>query len=119
MTEASWTVLRGEQEVRLRQEALARAQRSSRSSRSAGGSRSAAAADLDDADRALFELLRTWRGETARAAGVPAYVVFPDSTLTGIAQARPSSLDELMAVSGVGVKKLELYGADVLGIVAA
>ncbi len=117
VTEASWAVLRGEQEVRLRQEALARAQRSSRSSRSAGGSRSAAAADLDDADRALFELLRTWRGETARAAGVPAYVVFPDSTLAGIAQGRPSSLDELMAVNGVGVKKLELYGADVLGIV--
>ncbi len=119
VTDSAWEVLRGERPVQLRQETLERAQRSRSSSRTAGGSRSAAAAELNEADRALFELLRTWRGETARAAGVPAYVVFPDSTLTGIAQARPSSLDELMAVSGVGVKKLELYGDDVLGIVGS
>ena len=51
-----------------------------------------------------------WARTEARAAGVPAYVVFPDSTLTAIAQLRPASLEELMAVNGVGVKKLEQYG---------
>ncbi len=122
LTEASWSVLRGEQPVQLREEAVTRAQRSGRKSAGAGGttrSRSAAAATLGEGDRGLFELLRGWRAETARAASVPAYVVFPDSTLAGIAQTRPRSLDELMAVSGVGVKKLEQYGEAVLAVVAS
>ena len=82
-------------------------------------SRSAAAASAGRRDRELFEQLRAWRAETARAAGVPAYVVFPDSTLTAIAQSRPASLEELMAVNGVGVKKLEQYGDAVLTVVAS
>jgi len=119
LTDASWSVLRGEQPVQLRQETVVRAQRSSRkASGSKGGSRSAAAASLSPADRELFEALRAWRAETARAAAVPAYVVFPDSTLTGIASTRPGSLEDLMAVNGVGVKKLEQYGDAVLGVVA-
>ena len=120
-TEASWAVLRGEQQVRLRQETLARTQRSRRkpSAGSAAGSRSVAASSLSEADREVFEALRAWRGETARAAAVPAYVVFPDSTLTGIAHTRPRSLEELMAVNGVGVKKLEQYGGAVLTVVAS
>ena len=52
-------------------------------------------------------------------AAVPAYVVFPDSTLTGIAQSRPATLEALMEVNGVGVKKLEQYGDAVLGVVAS
>jgi ATP-dependent DNA helicase RecQ len=50
---------------------------------------------------------------------VPAYVVFPDAVLVSIASARPASLDELSAISGVGAKKLESYGDDVLLVVAA
>ena len=82
-----------------------------------GGSRSAAASELSGEDRELFEALRAWRGETARQASVPAYVVFPDSTLAGMAQLRPDSLDALAGVSGVGAKKLEQYGEAVLRIV--
>ena len=121
LTDASWLVLRGEREVRLRQETATRAQHSSRkpSARSKGGSRSAAAVALNVADRELFEALRAWRAETARVAAVPAYVVFPDSTLTGIAQSRPASLEALMSVNGVGVKKLEQYGDAVLVVVAS
>ena len=123
LTEASLPVLRGDQRVQLRSETLVRAQRSARrSTKGSGGAprtRSAAAAMLDAGDRELFELLRAWRAETARAASVPAYVVFPDTTLTDIAQTRPSSLDELMAVSGVGVKKFEQYGEAVLTVVAS
>jgi ATP-dependent DNA helicase RecQ len=81
--------------------------------------RSVAAATLGEGDRDLFERLRTWRAETAKAASVPAYVVFPDAVLVAIATARPTSRDELFAISGVGAKKLETYGDDVLLVVAA
>jgi ATP-dependent DNA helicase RecQ len=46
-------------------------------------------------------------------------VVFPDSTLVGIAQSRPGTLDALAAVNGVGAKKLDQYGDEVLHLVAA
>ncbi|HEX2895139.1 MAG TPA: RecQ family ATP-dependent DNA helicase, partial [Marmoricola sp.] len=119
-TEASWPVLRGDHQVQLRKDALVRTQRSGgKGPDGVARTRSAAAATLDAGDRELFELLRAWRAETARAASVPAYVVFPDTTLTQIAQTRPSSLEELMGVSGVGVKKLEQYGDAVLAVVAS
>ena len=52
----------------------------------------------------------------AREASVPAYVVFTDATLTAIAEAEPSDQGALSTISGVGVRKLEQYGADVLAI---
>src|SRR5712691_159830 len=61
-----------------------------------------------------LDRLRRWRLETARAAGVPAYVVFHDSTLTAIALARPASLAALLRVPGVGDSKLRKYGEEVL-----
>jgi ATP-dependent DNA helicase RecQ len=118
-TDSSWTVLRGEQEVWLRQQAVATASRSRRRGDGTPPTRSAAATSLGEAERALFEALRAWRAETARAASVPAYVVFPDTTLVGIAQARPDSLVALSAISGVGAKKLEQYGDAVLQLVAS
>ncbi len=69
-------------------------------------------------DEELFERLRTWRAEQARTAGVPAYVVFTDATLTALAEQRPASASELLAVSGIGRSKLEKYGADVLALCA-
>lgn len=119
LTDASWSVLRGEQPLWLRTQTAVRPPRTRRGDRKATGTRSAAATSLEAVDRELFERLRTWRAETARTASVPAYVVFPDSTLVGIAQSRPGTLDALAAVSGVGAKKLELYGEDVLRLVAA
>jgi DNA helicase-2/ATP-dependent DNA helicase PcrA len=62
----------------------------------------------------LFERLRAWRSETAASASVPAYVVFSDATLQAIAESRPASLRELAALPGIGARKLELYGEDVL-----
>ncbi len=121
ITDDSWPVLRGEQTVELRQDVVTRVSRPSRKkldSRGVPVSRSAAATVLGDDDRDLFERLRTWRAETAKAASVPAYVVFPDATLVAIAAARPASPDELFAISGVGAKKLESYGAGVLQVVA-
>jgi superfamily II DNA helicase RecQ len=63
------------------------------------------------------EKLRAWRLRRARADGVPPYVVFHDSVLQMIADARPSSLGELSQIPGIGPAKLERYGADVLGLV--
>ena len=58
-------------------------------------------------DEALFERLREWRAEQARAASVPAYVVFTDATLTALAEVRPTTERELLAISGVGRTKLD------------
>jgi DNA helicase-2/ATP-dependent DNA helicase PcrA len=70
-------------------------------------------------DEATFEALRGWRLEVAGQAKVPAYVVFTDATLTAIAEKRPANQSELAMVSGVGARKLERYGEDVLAILAA
>jgi len=61
-----------------------------------------------------FEALRAWRGTTAKAQGVPAYIVFPDRTLDEIAARNPSTLDALAEVPGVGQSKLGRYGPAIL-----
>jgi DNA helicase-2/ATP-dependent DNA helicase PcrA len=65
---------------------------------------------------AVFERLRDWRRGVAREAGVPAYVVFTDATLTAIAEREPASTAQLATISGVGKRKLDLYGEQVLAI---
>ncbi|WP_309232894.1 ATP-dependent DNA helicase UvrD2 [Blastococcus sp. TML/C7B] len=65
----------------------------------------------------LFERLRAWRSSAAQAQSVPAYVVFTDATLQAIAETRPANLRELSALPGIGSRKLELYGEDVLAAV--
>jgi ATP-dependent DNA helicase UvrD/PcrA len=66
-----------------------------------------------------FILLRKWRLERARTDGIPAFVVFHDSTLAEIARQAPRSLTELASISGVGPAKLERYGPEVLEKLAA
>jgi len=109
---ASAEVLRGEREVRLRRE-VERAPRS-RGSRDERAGRRAVAADLDGPDAELFERLRAWRAGAAREQGVPAYVVFHDATLRAVVERRPTSLQELGTISGVGAAKLDRYGAGLL-----
>jgi len=75
-------------------------------------------AELEPGDSAVFERLRDWRGEQARAGSVPAYVVFSDATLIAIAESRPRTEVELRMVSGVGPTKWERYGSAVLAVVA-
>jgi DNA helicase-2/ATP-dependent DNA helicase PcrA len=67
----------------------------------------------------LFDRLRDWRRERAKADGVPAYVVFHDATLAAIADERPPDRAALASVSGVGPAKLERYADEVLAIVAS
>ena len=65
----------------------------------------------------LREQLKNWRSATAQAAGVPAYLVFNDETLHQIADRRPQSDDDLLAITGIGPVKLEKYGEDIFAIV--
>lgn len=74
--------------------------------------------ELSPEAAALAERLRAWRRERAKADNVPPYVVFADRTLRGIATSRPATLKALLAVDGIGPTKLELYGEDILAIVA-
>lgn len=67
-------------------------------------------------DEALFERLREWRLGVARAASVPAFVVFTDATLTAIAEREPVDDGALATISGVGAGKLAQYGADIIAI---
>ncbi|WP_448719490.1 DNA helicase RecQ [Microbacterium natoriense] len=106
-------VLKGETAVPLRKDTIGRPASSSRA-------RKASAADaLDAGDRPLFEALRTWRAETAREQGVPAYIVFGDATLRALAEHRPMSMDALDGITGIGAKKREAYGESVLAVIAA
>ncbi|QIG38830.1 DNA helicase RecQ [Microbacterium sp. 4R-513] len=111
--EAASEVLRGERQVPLRRDVLGRRGGSS------GVRRSTVTETIEPEDRGLFEALRAWRAETARAQGVPAYVVFNDATLRAIAAARPGSQGDLEGISGIGSKKRETYGEAVLAVVAA
>jgi ATP-dependent DNA helicase RecQ len=119
LTDAAAEVLSGGRAVRLRREPdrPARAARSRGGSGASGRGASRGAAELTGDDAALFETLREWRAGVARAQGVPAYVVFGDVTLRGIASERPASLDQLAGMSGVGQKKLDTYGQQVLAVV--
>ncbi|MDX6325113.1 MAG: ATP-dependent helicase UvrD/PcrA [Nocardioidaceae bacterium] len=69
-------------------------------------------------DEELFERLRAWRSETAKAESVPAYVVFTDLTLQAIAEVRPRSVEALLTISGIGHSKQEKYGDAVVALLA-
>jgi ATP-dependent DNA helicase RecQ len=112
LTTASSDVLKGRRSLSLRSEAPVGARRRERAA-------TPAVAALAPDAAARFESLRQWRSDAARTQGVPAYVIFHDSTLREIALQRPTDLDMLAAISGVGAGKLERYGPAVLDAVAA
>jgi DNA helicase-2/ATP-dependent DNA helicase PcrA len=70
-----------------------------------------------DLDEGLYERLRAWRMDRARELGQPAYCVFTDKTLLAIAEVRPEDESGLAVIPGVGARKLERFGADVLALV--
>jgi DNA helicase-2/ATP-dependent DNA helicase PcrA len=72
-----------------------------------------------NADPDLLAALKAWRFQTAKVGGVPAFVVFHDTTLAAIAEARPASRDALLALPGLGPVKAERYGEQLLAVVAA
>jgi DNA helicase-2/ATP-dependent DNA helicase PcrA len=70
-----------------------------------------------DLDEELFERLQAWRARTAAELKVPAYVVFTDATLVALAERRPAAPAELLAIAGIGPRKLGQYGAAVFALV--
>jgi ATP-dependent DNA helicase RecQ len=71
---------------------------------------SGASSDLSPADEEVFQRLRAERAAVAAENGVPAYVVFHDSTLRALASSRPVSVEELLSVPGIGQAKADRYG---------
>ena len=112
LTPSSAKVLDGSRTVALRQDV----ERPS-SARSAAR-RSSVDAVVADADQGLFHALRAWRTEQALIASVPAYVIFSDATLRSIAATRPRTDEALSQISGIGAKKREAYGEQVLTLVS-
>jgi ATP-dependent DNA helicase RecQ len=118
LTDSARAVLKGEVPIvlRLPREAPPRTRtRKAREGRSALPS----VAHLDPTAQQRFATLRAWRAEVAREHNLPAYVVFHDATLAAMASEQPTSLDALGRISGVGAKKLEAYGAQILRVLQA
>ena len=116
LSDAAKPVLRGAQPVQLRQyvKPVKAAKR-----RGASGTKPKGyvESDLSTLEQEIFDKLRWWRVETARKHNVPAYVIFHDATMREIAKAQPRSLVHLRGVSGVGEKKLETYGEEIVALV--
>jgi len=119
LTDGSRPVLKGETAVQLRESvSLPAASRRSRRTDAAKAA-PAVAAGLTDSGQTRFAALKAWRSEVARAHNLPAYVIFHDATLAAIAALAPRTLDDLQGISGMGAKKLEAYGAEVLRVLGA
>ncbi len=117
LTDSARAVLRGEAKIELRE--LREPAPRTRGSRAKAGSLAKvprAAATLDDAGQARFAALKAWRSDVAKEHNLPAYIVFNDATLAQMAAESPDSLSALAGISGVGAKKLEAYGRQILRV---
>ncbi len=115
LTDASRGVLKGEVNVEMRRVVIAKKEKSVKVRRgaSAGSTGSNTGAQPN---AALLEKLKDWRYVEAQSQSVPAFVIFHDTTLAGIASANPKTLDDLSGISGIGAKKLERYGTAILAL---
>ena len=111
LTEASRPVLRGDQLLHLRQFS----QSTVKGSKSGGRKKNPIQIAVED--QPLWEALRGLRKQLSDLAGVPAYVVFNDSTLADMIAIKPRSESEMSMVSGVGQHKLAQYGEDFLEVI--
>jgi ATP-dependent DNA helicase RecQ len=113
LTDAARPVLKGGQKVQLRQYQKPVKQKSA-----GRASKGYVESDLSTGEQAIFDKLRWWRVETARAHDVAAYIIFNDATLREIAKARPTTLSDLRGISGVGEKKLASYGDEIVAMIS-
>jgi ATP-dependent DNA helicase RecQ len=120
LTDSARPILKGEAQVWLREviESKGTGKRGARS-----GRKSAATAPdgqpLSLSERECLDALKAWRAEVAREHNLPAFVIFHDATLRAIAAQKPRSMADLDGVPGIGQKKREAYGAEVLRVVSA
>ncbi len=108
LTEAARPVLRGEASLTLRADTVRRAAARARPARRWR--------QVAEEDEGLLAALKAQRRALADAAGVPAYVIFPDRTLIEMATRRPQTLDALAGITGVGAVKLERFGPTFLEV---
>jgi ATP-dependent DNA helicase RecQ len=129
LTELSLAVMRGERQVSLRRElptpkAKTTKTANTKASSAVGPSGTQTSAtsgftpDTPMETLDLFEQLRAWRASIAHEKGIPAYIIFHDSTLRTVAETRPATLEALSQISGVGAAKLAAYGDAVLTVVS-
>jgi ATP-dependent DNA helicase RecQ len=119
LTETARGVLKGETEVWLREEQASGRIRVSKAKSRRGDLAVPSASPADTGHPALVNTLRAWRSVVARKRGVPAYVVLHDTTIDGIATSRPTTLGQLRDIPGIGDKKLEHYGDELIALVRA
>jgi ATP-dependent DNA helicase RecQ len=121
LTDSARAVLKGEVPVLLRVPSEAKPPRGKapRVRAAGGGAAKPPPLPLDDAATERFLALKAWRAEVAKAHNLPAYVVFHDAALAEMARAMPGTLEELGGISGVGSKKLEAYGSEILRVLEA
>ncbi len=108
ITDAAVPILKGEESITLRADTIDKADKSERNT---------ARVQVDEEDVALLTALKAKRRNLAEAQGVPAYVVFPDKTLIEMAEKRPTTLDEMIGINGIGARKLESYGKAFLEVI--
>ncbi|MBL0168765.1 MAG: DNA helicase RecQ [Propionivibrio sp.] len=121
LTPTARQVLRGEVQMLLRQPSSSpkrtKGGHGGKTSSTSGGKGKPPPLPLDAQGLKRFEALKAWRAEVAREHNLPAYIVFHDATLAEMAQLAPESLAALAQISGVGAKKLEAYGREILRVV--
>ena len=111
-------VLKGEVTVQLREQTSA--EKTSRTKRVTKTSvKGLAEAALNAGALERLAKLKAWRGEIAREHNLPAFVIFHDATLRAIAERAPLNLHDLDGIAGIGVKKRDAYGAEVLRVCTA
>jgi ATP-dependent DNA helicase RecQ len=119
LTDSARGVLKGETEVMLREQVPGSRHRATRTKSRRGDIASVSTGRTEPGDPNLTAALRAWRSEVARTRGVPAYVVLHDATIDGIASLRPTTLTQLRGIAGIGDKKLEHYGDELIALVKA
>jgi ATP-dependent DNA helicase RecQ len=118
LTDSARAVLKGEAEVMLREQTAGR-DRPSRTKSRRGDLATQPATGGKPVNADLLGVLRAWRSELARKRGVPAYVVLHDATIDGIAASRPTTPEQLREIPGIGDKKLERYGRELIALVTS
>ncbi|MFY3772947.1 DNA helicase RecQ [Marinobacter salsuginis] len=113
LTEECRPLLKGRQTIELRKDPVVK-----KAAGRASGGRSSAPVKDQITDQAGWDALRACRKELADKQGVPPYVIFHDTTLFGMLERKPRTLEELAEVSGVGAAKLEKYGEIFLEAIA-
>ncbi len=108
VTSKGWEVLRGGKTPRL----------SRATKREAASTRASIVDSWEGVDQPLFDRLRDWRRKIAVERGVPPYIIFGDVSLRDLARRRPTSLDNLRDVHGIGSKKLDDFGPQLVALIS-